>query len=158
MSNFNLSPLFRTSVGFDRILNMMDDLTERQPASYPPYNIEMLAENNYQITMAIAGFAEENIDIQQEQNSLIVTGKIADAKVTKERKFLHKGIAERAFKQEFQLEDHVKVTGAALENGLLHISLVREIPEAMKPRKITISSAGIDNKAVEQKSSIISSI
>ncbi|MGJ3494826.1 Hsp20 family protein [Piscirickettsia salmonis] len=154
MSNFNLSPFFRTSVGFDRILDMMGDLTERQPASYPPYNIEMLAENKYQITMAIAGFSRENIDIQQEQNSLIVTGKLPCENVAKERKFLHKGIAERAFKQEFHLEDHVKVTGAELEHGLLYINLVREIPEAMKPRKIAISLQSQDysqTKAVDKK-------
>ena len=154
MNELNLTPLFRSSVGFDRIFDMMNGLDQRKETSYPPYNIEVISENQYQITMAIAGFSEENIDIQQEQSRLIISGQVAKNTESKSRKFLHKGIAERSFKQEFQLEDHVKVTKAALEHGILSVSLEREIPEAMKPRKIAISnSKTIDSSSSEHQKS-----
>lgn len=139
MRTFDLSPLYRSAIGFDRLANMIDSASrnEQQP-SYPPYNIELLGENAYRISMAVAGFSKEELDIQSEEGSLIIKGaKQAD---DQERTYLYQGIAGRNFERRFQLADHVKVTKANLENGLLHVDLVREIPEAMKPRQISIDS------------------
>ncbi len=143
--NLDLTPLFRTSVGFDRMAQMMNQAhrIDQANASYPPYNIETLDENKYQITLALAGFTEKDLDITSEQNILIVRGK---TETDVERKYLHRGIATRSFERKFQLADHVKVTKASMENGLLHIQLMKEIPEAMKPRKIEINS---DTHALE---------
>ncbi len=143
--NLDLTPLFRTSVGFDRMAQMMNQAhrIDQANASYPPYNIETLDENKYQITLALAGFTEKDLDITSEQNILIVRGK---TETDVERKYLHRGIATRSFERKFQLADHVKVTKASMENGLLHIQLMKEIPEAMKPRKIEINS---DTQAIE---------
>lgn len=138
MRNFDLSPLYRSAIGFDRLANMIDSASrnEQQPA-YPPYNIELLGENAYRITMAIAGFAKEELEIQSEEGNLTIKGsKQADAG---ERTYLYQGIAARNFERRFQLADHVKVVKASIENGLLHVDLVREIPEAMKPRLIEIA-------------------
>ncbi len=137
--NLDLTPLFRTSVGFDRMAQMMNQAhrIDQANASYPPYNIETLDENKYQITLALAGFTQEDLDITSEQNILIIRGKTEN---DVERKYLHRGIATRSFERKFQLADHVKVTTAAMENGLLHIQLMKEIPEAMKPRKIEINN------------------
>jgi molecular chaperone IbpA len=137
--NLDLTPLFRTSVGFDRMAQMMNQAhnIDRNNASYPPYNIETLEENKYQITLALAGFSQNDIDITSEENTLIIRGK-TNSDV--ERKYLHRGIATRSFERKFQLADHVKVTTAEMENGLLHVQLMKEIPEAMKPRKIEINS------------------
>ena len=136
--NLDLTPLFRTSVGFDRMAQMMNQAhrIDQANASYPPYNIETLDENQYQITLALAGFTENDLDITSEQNVLVVRGKTSN---DVERKYLHRGIANRSFERKFQLADHVKVTTAAMENGLLHIKLMKEIPEAMKPRTIEIN-------------------
>jgi molecular chaperone IbpA len=136
MRTFDLSPLFRTSVGFDR-LNQMLDAAQGADAGYPPYNIEKLDEDRYGITMAVAGFAESDLDITVKDNVLVVSGRI-EAKDEKAASFLHRGIANRAFERRFELADHIKVVDAKLENGLLHLDLVREVPEAMKPRKIAI--------------------
>ncbi len=134
---FDLSPLYRSTVGFDRLFQMLDG-ADNQGQSYPPYNIERLGENEYRITMAVAGFAEADIGIEVKESALTVTGKQAeDAK----RSYLHQGIAARAFERRFQLADHVEVTGAKLEHGLLHIELKRVIPESKKPRRIEIGSA-----------------
>ncbi|MBN7820906.1 Hsp20 family protein [Bowmanella yangjiangensis] len=145
MRNIDLSPLYRSFIGFDHLASMIDAASrnEKQP-SYPPYNIELLGEDKYRITMAVAGFAESELEIQVEENTLHVTGN----KVEKEeaRNFLHKGISERNFERKFQLGDHVKVLGADLKNGLLHIDLERVIPEAKKPRKIEIGSSLLENK------------
>jgi molecular chaperone IbpA len=137
--NLDLTPLFRTSVGFDRMAQMMNQAhrIDQTNASYPPYNIETLDENKYQITLALAGFTDDDLDITSEQNILVVRGKQNN---DVERKYLHRGIATRSFERKFQLADHVKVTSATMENGLLHIQLMKEIPEAMKPRKIEINS------------------
>lgn len=137
--NLDLTPLFRTSVGFDRMAQMMNQAhrIDQNNASYPPYNIETLEENQYQITLALAGFTQDDIDITSEQNTLVIRGKTCN---DVERKYLHRGIATRSFERKFQLADHVKVTTAAMENGLLHIQLMKEIPEAMKPRKISINT------------------
>ena len=159
MHTFDLTPLFRSTVGFDRMARLLDSATrvDEQAVSYPPYNIEKLGEDDYRITMAVAGFGEDELDVTLREGTLIVTGK-AEAKTASEngaekaeRKFLHRGIAQRAFERRFQLADHIQVSGARLENGLLHIELVREIPEAMKPRQIAISGPGGKAKSIEQK-------
>lgn len=141
MTTFDLSPLFRTSVGFDRLASLLATASRpEQGNSYPPYNIVAVDENQYQVTMAVAGFAEDEIEITTEQNVLSVTGQRADDD-SDEAKYLHRGIATRSFERRFNLADHVRVTAAEMENGLLHIFLEREIPEAMKPRKIEIQPA-----------------
>jgi len=138
MTTFDFSPLYRTSVGFDRLASLMSTANRQdQGNSYPPYNIRTTGEDHYQITMAVAGFSEDEIDITSEQNRLIVTGERPDEK-EEQGEYLHRGIATRSFERRFNLADHVKVVGASLENGLLHINLERELPEAMKPRTIKI--------------------
>lgn len=142
MTTFDFSPLYRTSIGFDRLASLLSSAQRvEQSGGYPPYNILAEDENHYRITMAVAGFGEGDLEITSEQNTLTVSGKRAEEEEEGDARFLHRGIATRAFERRFNLADHVKVTGANLENGLLHISLEREIPEAMKPRKIEIGSA-----------------
>ena len=139
MTTFDFSPLYRTSVGFDRLASMMSTANRQdQGNSYPPYNIRTTGEDHYQITMAVAGFAESDLDITTEHNHLVVTGNRAD-EAEEKGEYLHRGIATRSFERRFNLADHVKVVSASLENGLLHIDLERELPEAMKPRTIEIS-------------------
>lgn len=141
MTTFDFSPLYRTSVGFDRLASLMSSATRQdQGNSYPPYNIRVTSEDHYRITMAVAGFSEDDIAITSEQNRLVVTGKSADES-EEQGEYLHRGIASRAFERRFNLADHVNVIGASLENGLLHIDLEREIPEAMKPRTIKIGKS-----------------
>ena len=142
MRHFDLSPLYRSTVGFDRLFSMVDQLAnvENGGSSYPPYNIERTGENAYRITMAVAGFGEADLTIEAKEHTLSVKGERAQEAETGE--VLYRGIASRAFERRFQLADHVEVKGASLENGLLHIDLAREIPEAMKPRKIEIGKAG----------------
>jgi molecular chaperone IbpA len=133
----DLSPLYRSAIGFDRMASMLDAAAVDSKPTYPPYNIELVEENHYRITMAVAGFNESELDITSEQNTLLISGsQEADA----ERQYLHHGIAARNFERKFQLAEHVKVVSAELKNGLLHVELKREIPEAMKPRKIVISN------------------
>ena len=136
---FDLTPLYRSSVGFDRLARMLDEAASFEAPAYPPYNIERFSENEYRITMAVAGFSPSDISIETKGHALTVSGKKAD-KVEAKTEFLHQGIASRAFERRFQLADHVEVIGADLENGLLHISLKREIPEAMKPRTIPVGT------------------
>ena len=137
----DFSPLFRSTVGFDRLSRMLEASTlTDNGASYPPYNIIKYDENNYKITMAVAGFAEEDLDITAKENQLIVSGKITPKESLGEAVYLHRGIAERAFERRFQLADHIRIIDASIENGLLSIDLVREIPEQMKPRKIEIKT------------------
>ncbi len=148
--NFDLTPLFRTSIGFDRMAQLLDQANRiDQTPSYPPYNIESIDENNYRITLALAGFSDQDLTITSEQNTLTVKGK-KESDV--EGKFIHRGIANRSFERRFQLADHVKVKAANMINGLLHIELEREIPEAMKPRTIAI---GTEQKTIEQKPEIV---
>ena len=143
MRNFDLSPLYRSTIGFDRLFSLLDQYAgvDGGAPTYPPYNIERTGENAYRITVAVAGFAEEELSIETRENALTVRGsketpnKAADEK----REVLYQGIAARAFERRFQLADHVVVTGAGSENGLLHIDLVREVPEAQKPRTIAIN-------------------
>ena len=141
MTNYDLSPLYRSTVGFDRLFDMLDQASRvQQTASWPPYNIEKAADDHYRITMAVAGFSPEEIELVQQENALLVTGqKHPDPEGVE---VLHRGIATRSFKQSFNLADHVKVTGANLENGLLTVELKREVPEALKPRRIEIASGG----------------
>lgn len=144
MRNIDLSPLYRSFIGFDHLASMIDTASRNEKqSSYPPYNIELLAEDKYRITMAIAGFAKDEVNIEVQENTLQVVG----TKATKdeERKFLHKGISERSFERKFQLGDHVKVLAADLENGLLHVDLERVVPESKKPKKIEIGSKLIEN-------------
>jgi len=145
MRNFDVSPLYRSAIGFDRMANIVDSLTrtEQTQPSYPPYNIELIDQDQYRITMAIAGFHERELSIQTEQGTLTIAGKKED--ISTGKTFLHQGIAGRNFERRFQLADHVKVESANLENGLLHVDLRREIPEAMKPRSITITSGSQGN-------------
>jgi len=141
MNGFDFSPLFRNAIGFDRVSQLIDSaLTgSEQSQGYPPYNIEKTGEDAYRLTMAVAGFGPEDISITQHENALIVTGRPRQA--GGERHFHYRGIAGRAFERRFQLADFIKVGGAELANGLLHVDLVREVPEAMKPRQIKVASA-----------------
>lgn len=139
MRSFDLAPLYRATVGFDQIADLMDRAltTEVGRESYPPYNIEKTADDAYRISIAVAGFAETDLSVEVKEHALIVSGRKAEE--PGERTFLHRGIATRAFERRFTLADHVRVTGAATENGMLHIDLVREVPEALKPRQIDIT-------------------
>ncbi|MCP4985312.1 MAG: Hsp20 family protein [Colwellia sp.] len=146
----DFSPLYRSFIGFDHLAGLIDKASRAdKQSSYPPYNIELLAEDQYRITMAVAGFSQEDIDIESKDNSLIIIGtkqSPANAKADTSkspRQFLHQGIAERNFERKFQLGEHVKVIGAFMENGLLHVDLEREIPEALKPRKIAINGKSL---------------
>ena len=141
MRSIDLSPLYRASVGFDRLVKTLDAAgrVEESAFSYPPYNIEKVSDDAYRIVMAVAGFGEDELDITAKENSLVISGK-KDKPEEGEVKFLHRGIAARAFERRFDLADHIKVTGAKLENGLLSVELVREIPEAKRPRSISIGS------------------
>ena len=143
MTTFDFSPLFRTSVGYDRLASLLN-ATHRpeQGNSFPPYNIQKAGDDHYRITMAVAGFSESDLKITSEHNKLIVSGAKPEDEEGEENGFLYWGIATRSFERRFNLADHVRVTGARLDNGLLHIELEREIPEAMKPRSIEIQSAG----------------
>ena len=149
MRHFDLSPLYRSTVGFDRLFSLLDNvsgLEQAQGQAYPPYNIERRGENDYRITLAVAGFSEADITIESRENTLSIRGAKeveASPDPSKKPEFLYQGIAARAFERRFQLADHVLVTGASLENGLLHVDLVREIPEAQKPRQIPIGGAKV---------------
>ena len=145
MRTYDLSPLYRSTVGFDRLFSMLDQASGAESVpGYPPYNIERTGENNYRISVAVAGFAEPELSIESRENTLTIRGSKESVPVESgvAREVLHQGIAARAFERRFQLADHVIVAGASLENGLLHVDLVREIPEAQKPRQIPIGKAG----------------
>ena len=140
MRHFDLTPLYRSTIGFDRLGSLMDTLTsfEGETPSYPPYNIERVGENDYRISMAVAGFGGGDLSIDVKENTLSIRGEKQTEQ--EDTTFLHRGIASRSFERRFQLADHVLVKGAVLENGLLHVDLVRELPEAMKPRTIPIAT------------------
>jgi molecular chaperone IbpA len=149
MRTIDFTPLFRHSVGFDRLERLLDSAMRHDDGNaYPPYNIEQLGDDTYRITMAVAGFGENDLDVTVNDGTLVVTGKHADAK-DENVVYVHRGIAGRAFERRFQLADHIEVKGGALENGLLHIELERVVPEEKKPRKIEI--AGGQKKLVESK-------
>jgi len=146
MRNFDLTPLYRATVGFDQIADMMDRVLTNDVSreTYPPYNIEKTGEDAWRISVAVAGFSEGELSVEVKQNALFVSAKKAAGEV--ERTYLHRGIATRAFERRFHLADHVRVSGAKHENGMLHIDLAREVPEALKPRRIEIATR-IDTKA-----------
>jgi molecular chaperone IbpA len=146
---FDFTPLYRSGVGFDRLARMLDDATSFEAPAYPPYNIELVGEDEYRITIAIAGFGASDVNIEVKGNDLTVTGKKTDKPEVK-TEYLHQGIAGRSFERRFQLADHVEVTGADLKDGLLQISLKRVIPEALKPRTVAIRS-GNEQKTIEAK-------
>jgi molecular chaperone IbpA len=154
MDRFNLSPLFRSTIGFDRVLRVVDAATRVDATSlgYPPYNIEKTGDDAYRLTMAVAGFSSDELDITVQENMLRVSGK---SQTDEEKKngngYLYRGIARRAFERRFSLADHMKVTGARLDNGMLHVELVREVPEAAKPRTIAISTGAPAPQVTEQK-------
>lgn len=145
---FDLAPLYRSTIGFDRLASMLDDLSAFEAPAYPPYNIEKLGEDEYRITMAVAGFSEDDLNIELKHNTLTISGKKTERSENR-GEVLHQGIASRAFERRFQLADFVEVRGASLENGLLHVTLKREVPEAMKPRTIAINGKG--PKSIEAK-------
>ncbi|MEE9314999.1 MAG: Hsp20 family protein [Rhizobiaceae bacterium] len=145
MRHVDFSPLYRSTVGFDRLFSLLDTMgkPEASPPAYPPYNIERTGEHDYRITMAVAGFGEDDMEIEAKENTLLVTG--SQPKTEEEGEMLFRGIAARNFERRFQLADHVEVRDAHLENGLLHIDLVRIIPDAMKARKISITPTEAGN-------------
>lgn len=147
MTRLDFTPFFRSTIGFDHLENMLDNLERNtNGASYPPYNIEKFDENAYRISMAVAGFTIDDIDITAHQNTLVVRGEKDAQSESASGNFLHRGIATRNFEQHFKLADYVEVKSASLENGMLHIDLAREIPEKMKPKKIDIHSEGMFEK------------
>ena len=147
MRTFNLAPLYRSTVGFDRMFSLLNEQVEDGAPGYPPYNIERTGENEYRVTVAVAGFAEAELSVVAKENTLTIRGEKNAKEDEKRGDVLYQGIAARTFERVFQLADFVQVKGASLENGLLHVDLVREIPEAKKPRTIPIGNG----KAVEQK-------
>jgi molecular chaperone IbpA len=150
MRHFDFSPLYRSTVGFDRIASILDQVMTADPSqnTYPPYNIEKTGEDAYRITIAVAGFAEDELSIESREGALVISGRKAEAE--EGRAYLHRGIATRAFERRFQLADHVKAVAATTENGLLHVDLVREVPEALKPRRIEIARKdAIEGQATE---------
>ena len=150
MTTIDFSPLFRTAIGFDRLASVLETAYRGEPAAYPPYNIELVGADHYRITMAVAGLTEDDLEIQVKEGMLSVSG---GGKEDKERKFLHRGIATRSFERRFQLADYVRVESANLRHGLLHVELVREVPEAMRTRRIEIKSdeaAQIEGPAQDQ--------
>ncbi len=157
MRNFDLAPLYRATVGFDQLADLIDRVftSDVSQPGYPPYNIEKTADDAYRISIAVAGFSEDELAVEVKDNTLIVTGRKAETEEEKNRTFLHRGIATRAFERRFTLADHVRVIGATLENGMLHIDLRREIPEALKPRRIEINTGKtVEMKAVEEAETV----
>lgn len=140
MRTYDFSPMFRSVVGFDRLNRMLETALETEESSYPPYNIEKTGDDSYRVTMAVAGFAPEEIDVVAKENTLTISGQQAKSEEEGNKTYLYRGIATRAFERRFQLADHIKVGEAKLSNGLLAIDLVREIPEAAKPRSIPVKS------------------
>ncbi len=151
MRAFDMSPLLRTTVGFDRLARTLDTLATEQVPTYPPYNIEKLDDDAYAISMAVAGFSEDDLDITVQENTLTVSGRIEQTEGEDGRHFLHRGIAARAFERRFSLADHIKVAEARLEHGMLHIALKREVPEEAKPRSIPIAAAAKSKQKVIEK-------
>ena len=150
MRSFDFSPLFRSTIGFDRMSRLLDTALQfdEATASYPPYNIEKRGENSYRISMAVAGFADSDLDVTQTESTLVVRGRTQQAE--EDGQYLYRGIAGRAFERRFQLADYIRVDGASLVNGLLHIDLAREVPEALKPRTVRIAS-GSEHPVIEEQ-------
>jgi len=150
MTTIDFTPLFRSAIGFDRLATALESAYRSEAGGYPPYNIEVTGQDKYRISMAVAGFSGSDLDLQVKESILTVAGSRKEENADKDRRFLYRGIATRNFERQFQLADYVKVVDARLEDGLLHIDLVREIPEAMKPRKIEIRSD--EGRVIEDKS------
>ena len=152
MNAFDFSPLFRSTIGFDRLMRLADAARNADvSAGYPPYNIEKTGEDAYRLTMAVAGFAPAELDVQVHETALIISGR--SGSTDEAARYLHHGIARRAFERRFQLADTIKVVSASLDNGLLHVDLVREVPEALKPRTIRIVATGARAKAIDPAAS-----
>jgi molecular chaperone IbpA len=151
MRHVDFSPLYRSTVGFDRLFSLLDGVGQPDTAqTYPPYNIERTGENTYRVTMAVAGFDETELSIEAHAHVLSVKGEKAEEDKSAESEFLYRGIAKRAFERRFQLADHVEVQAASLKNGLLHIDLLRSVPEALKPRRISIAADALNGaKTIE---------
>ncbi|MCF6445459.1 Hsp20 family protein [Nereida sp. MMG025] len=152
MRSFDMTPLYRATVGFDQIADLMDRVltNDTSTQSYPPYNIEKTSDDAYRISIAVAGFSDNDLSVEVKENTLHITARKAEE--DGDRTYLHRGIATRAFDRRFHLADHVRVTGATHENGMLHIDLMREVPEALKPRRIAIESAkSVETDVVEAK-------
>lgn len=149
MRTYDLTPLYRTSVGFDRLASLLESVSTVDSGNgYPPYNIEKTSDDAYRISIAVAGFTEDELSIEAKEHQLVISGKKAAEEDG--RTFLHRGIATRAFEKRFQLADHVRAVGATTENGLLHVDLVREVPEALKPRRIEITTGTtVQREAIE---------
>jgi len=150
MRTFDFAPLYRATVGFDQIADLMDRVLSAEPSqvTYPPYNIEKTADDAYRITIAVAGFSDADLNVEVREGALIVSARKSEEEG--ERKYLHRGIATRAFERRFTLADHVRVTGASHVDGLLHVDLIREVPEALKPRRIEITNGDqVEGKAIE---------
>jgi len=150
MRQYDLPSLYRSTIGFDRLFSMLDQVSG-EAQTYPPYNIERVSENAYRLTVAAAGFSADDLSIEVKENALTLRGEKKPVEGAPQTEFVYRGIAARAFERRFQLADFVQVTGASLENGLLHIDLVRELPEAKKPRLIPINGRGSEPSAVETK-------
>jgi len=148
MQTYDFTPFYRSTVGFDRLFNRLDGLVGQEAKTYPPYNIEKIGEDAYRISIAVAGFSEGDLVLESKENNLVVKGAKAPLSEDKAREFLHRGIAERAFDLRFQLAEYVEVSGASLENGLLHVELKRQLPESKKARTIAIN--GTAPKTLEQ--------
>jgi molecular chaperone IbpA len=154
MRNYDFAPLYRSTVGFDRLANMLDSALTADVGTntYPPYNIEKSGEDTYRISVAVAGFSEDELSVEMRDGQLVISAKKAETEDVTEVQYLHRGIAARAFEKRFQMADHVRPVAAETKDGLLHIDLVREVPEALKPRQIEIASTGtIDAKPVKAK-------
>ena len=149
MRHFDLTPFYRSTVGFDRLFNLLDQAGSEQAPGYPPYNIERTGENAYRVSVAVAGFAENELNIELKENTLTIKGEKQASAEEKSGEVLYQGIAARAFERVFQLADFVQVKGAKLENGLLHVDLVRVIPEAKKPRQIPINGKAVGERTIE---------
>ena len=149
MTSFDFSPLFRSAIGFDRLTDALENARRLDTNGYPPYNIELTGEDQYRITMAVAGFSPDELEIEVKESKLRVSGRKGED--TEQHHYLYRGIANRSFERTYQLADHVRVEGAEVKDGLLHVDLVREIPEAMKPRRIEIRGArkAIENQAAD---------
>lgn len=150
MRHVDFSPLYRSTVGFDRLFTMLDSLGQPETAqTYPPYNIERTSEDSYRVSLAVAGFADSDIEIQTHRNVLTIKGEREEEPSGEGSEVIYRGIAGRAFERRFQLADHVEVTGANLKNGLLHIDLKRNVPEELKPRKISIEASKNESRQIE---------
>lgn len=152
MQNLDFSPFYRSTVGFDRLFSRLDNLVGQETKSYPPYNIEQVDDDSWQVSIAVAGFSNDDIVIETKENNLTIKGAKSDTTSEETREFLHRGIAERSFELRFQLGDYVEVTDANLENGLLNIILKRDVPESKKTRQIAIGSSASPKKKIEGKS------